>query len=63
MKIWIKLIIAGIIIFFAGVFYGASQGEGMVLRSGFIPMTIGFVLILLGGSVGIERGVRRMKNE
>ena len=54
MKIWIKLIIVGITIFFAGVFYAVSQGEGTVLLSDGMKISwIGLFLIFLGVATGV----------
>ena len=64
MKIWIKVIIVGIIIFFGGVFYVTAQvgniaanSEGMLISFG------GMLLIGVGVFAGIVRGIRRMMGE
>jgi len=64
LKIWIKLIIVGVVIFFVGVFYITAQGgniatssEGMLISFG------GFFLIIIGAVAGIARGIRKMMSE
>jgi len=63
-KIWIKVIIVGIIIFFADVLYITAMGgsigkapEGMVIG------VIAAILVAVGILTGLKRGFQRMTNE
>ena len=64
MKIWIKLIIFGIILFFVGVVYITATGgiianssEGMLISFG------GAILVAVGILSGLARGFNRMMSE
>jgi hypothetical protein len=64
MKIWIKLIIFGIILFFVGVVYITATGgsianssEGMLISFG------GAILVAVGILSGLARGFNRMMRE
>jgi len=64
MKIWLKLIIAGIIPAIAGTY--VVQVYGLTTETGMIAMmvgAIGLAMVMLGVIVGIKRGFRRMLNE
>ncbi|TAK26609.1 MAG: hypothetical protein EPO37_01455 [Nitrosarchaeum sp.] len=63
MKIWLKVVIVGVIIFFAGVFYSASLGGLMKAPQGMIISVIGVILMAVGILTGLTRGFRRMMNE
>ncbi len=65
MKIWIKVIIAGIIIFFIGVFYITAAGGAMFMAGfpGLIISLIGGVVFVVGVLAGLQRGYRRMMGE
>ncbi len=64
MKIWLKLIIVGLIIFFGGIFVlsGVIVGTGTGLQYMMIPM-VGLILAVVGGLIGLSRGYRRAMRE
>ncbi len=64
LKIWVKVIIVGIIVFFVGPVYItavggsiASNSEGMLISMG------GILLVVVGVAAGVSRGIRRMMSE
>jgi len=57
MKIWITLIIFGIILFFVGVVYNTTTGRGMLMIFGSV------VLVAVGILSGLSRGFNRMMTE
>ena len=63
MKIWIKVIIVGIIIFFVGVFYTTAMGGLKTGSGGFVIATVGIILVVVGVLSGLTRGFRHMMNE
>jgi len=64
LKIWLKVIIVGVVIFFVGVFYITAQGGNIATNSeGMLISSVGFFLIIIGVVAGIVRGVRRMMRE
>jgi len=64
LKIWLKLIITGIIIFVVGSFivssYGMMSETGSV---GLLASKIGHSMVMIGILVGIKPGFRRMMSE
>ena len=63
LKIWIKLIIAGIVLFFAGIVYIIAMGGLRTGSEGMIISYAGIVLTVIGVVAGIIRGFRRMMSE
>ncbi len=63
LKIWIKLIIAGIILFFVGVFYITATGGPTIASPGMIISLIGVILVVVGVLSGIARGFNRIMSE
>ena len=64
MKIWLKLIIAGIIPSFVGAFI--MQVYGLTTDTGLIAMmvgAIGLAMVMIGVIIGLKRGFRHMMNE
>ena len=58
------MIIVGVIIFFAGVFYITAQGGNIAANSeGMLISFGGIFLIGVGIFAGIVRGIRRMMRE
>ena len=63
-KSWIKLIIAGVIMFFIGGIIIGYSGLGSDIGSwAMILSFLGVVLTVVGIIIGIHRGYRRMLNE
>jgi len=64
LKIWIKLILAGVILFFVGVVYITAMGGSIANSSeGMIISFVGGILIAVGILAGLQRGFRRMMRE
>jgi len=63
LKIWIKLIIFGIMIFFAGVFYITVMGGSVISSPGMIISLIGVILMVVGILSGLTRGYNKMMRE
>jgi len=64
MKIWIKLLIAGVVMFFAGVFiiagFGLNSSGGI---GGMVLSTVGGIIFVVGLLAGLTRGFNRMMRE
>lgn len=64
MKLWLKAIIAGIILFFVGVFYITAMGGNIGKNpEGMLISFIGVIIAAIGVIVGLMRLGRRMMNE
>jgi hypothetical protein len=64
LKIWIKVILAGIILFFVDVLYITAMG-GSIARApeGMVIGMIAAILVAVGILTGLKRGFQRMMNE
>ena len=62
LKIWIKLLIVGVIIFIAGAFIIAVYGLAG-WASGIVVSTIGGIIFVVGILIGLTRGFNRAMRE
>jgi len=66
LKIWLKLIILGIIVFFVGVIFITAVGSAGGGQAAFlgIPITfIGGIIFVIGILIALTRGYRRALGE
>ena len=61
MKIWINVIIAGIVLFFAGIFYIISTGRGFDSLDGMTISIIGAILMVIGALLRHMKKVNPIK--
>ena len=64
MKLWIKTIIIGIIIFFIGAFYITAMGGNIAKNpEGMLISLIGGIVVVFGLIFGLRRLGRRMMSD
>lgn len=63
MKIWLKVIIAGIIIFLVGIFMVTNYDILTIGLYGIFVGGLGLAMIMIGARIGLKRAARRMMNE